>query len=61
VFQYQDQLDRYVAWMRDERGFTPSTVDQLGWKAGRFLRWCEQSKRQLGALQATDIDDYFAT
>ena len=24
VFQYQDQLDRYVAWMRDERGFTPS-------------------------------------
>jgi integrase/recombinase XerD len=61
VFQYQDQLDRYVAWMRDERGFTPSTVEQLGWKAGRFLRWCEQSKRQLGALQATDIDDYFAT
>jgi site-specific recombinase XerD len=61
VFQYQDQLDRYVAWMRDERGFTPSTVEQLGRKAGGFLRWCEQSKRQLGALQATDIDAYFAT
>lgn len=61
VFQYQDQLDRYVAWMRDERGFTPSTVEQWGRKAGRFLRWCEQSNRQLGALQATDIDNYFAT
>jgi integrase/recombinase XerD len=61
VFQYQDQLDRYVTWMRDERGFTPSTVEQWGRKAGRFLRWCEQANRQLGALQATDIDDYFAT
>jgi integrase/recombinase XerD len=61
VFQHQDQLDRYVAWMHDERGFTPSTVEQWGRKAGRFLRWCEQSNRQLGALQATDIDDYFAT
>ena len=61
VFQHQDQLDRYVAWMRDERGFTPSTAEQWGRKAGRFLRWCEQSNCQLGALQAIDIDDYFAT
>jgi integrase/recombinase XerD len=61
AFRYQDQLDRYVTWMRDERGFTPSTVEQLGRQAGRFLRWCEQSNRQLGVLQATDIDDYFAT
>jgi integrase/recombinase XerD len=61
VFQHKDQLDRYAAWMRDERGFTPSTVEQWGRKAGRFLRWCEHSNRQLGALQATDIDDYFAT
>ena len=51
VFQHQDQLDRYVAWMRDERGFTPSTVEQWGRKAGRFLRWCEQSNRQLSALR----------
>jgi site-specific recombinase XerD len=61
VFQYQDQLDRYVAWMRDERGFTPSTVEQWGRKTGRFLRWCEHSNRQLEALQVTDIDNYFAT
>ncbi len=47
VFQYQDQLDQYVTWMRDERGFTPSTVEQWGRSTSRFLRWCEQSKRQL--------------
>ena len=43
VFHYQAQLDQYVAWMRDGRGFTPSTVEQLGRQAGRFLRWCEQT------------------
>jgi hypothetical protein len=30
LFSYQSQLDRYLAWMRDERGFTPSTVAQWG-------------------------------
>lgn len=61
VFRYQDQLDRYVAWMRDECGFTPSTVEVLGRKVDQFLRWCEETNRQLAALQATDLDDYFAT
>jgi integrase/recombinase XerD len=61
VFQYQDLHDRYVAWMRDERGFTPSTVEQWGRKAGKFLHWCEQTNRQLPDLQTSDVDDYFAT
>jgi integrase/recombinase XerD len=34
------QLDRYITWMRDERGFTPSTVEQWGRTTRRFLRWC---------------------
>lgn len=61
VFQYRDQLDQYVTWMRGERGLTASTVEQWGRQAGRFLRWCEHANRQLDALRATDIDDYFAT
>lgn len=61
VFQYRSQLDRYVTWMRDERGFTPSTVEQWSRTIGRFLRWCEQTNRQLRDLQAKDIDDYFVT
>jgi site-specific recombinase XerD len=60
VFQYQDLFDRYIAWMRDERGFTPSTVEQWGRKTGRFLHWCEQTNRQLADLKFSDIDDYFA-
>ena len=47
-FLYRDQLDRYVTWMRDERGFTPSTVEQWGRTTRRFLRWCAETGRQLG-------------
>lgn len=58
---YQRELDRYVAWMRDERGFTASTVEQWGRTTTRFLRWCEQENRQLVNLRAKDIDNYIAT
>lgn len=47
--------------MRDERGFTPSTLEQWTRVIGRFLRWCDQTNRQLGHLQAADIDAYFVT
>ncbi|MER8867990.1 tyrosine-type recombinase/integrase [Mesorhizobium sp. M0751] len=47
--------------MRDERGFTPSTLEQWTRVIGRFLRWCDQTNRQLGDLQAGDIDAYFVT
>ena len=61
LFSYQTQLDRYVVWMRDERGFTPSTVEQWGRTTKRFLRWCEQTDRQLLFLRAEDIDNFVAT
>lgn len=60
-FEYQNQLDEYVRWMRDERGFTPSTLEQWTRVIGRFLRWCDRTNRQLGDLQAGDIDAYFVT
>lgn len=60
-FLYRDQLDRYVAWMRDERGFTPSTVEQWSRTTRRFLRWCGEAGRPLGDLTAGDIDNYVAT
>ncbi len=59
AFQYQGQLDEYVKWMRDERRFTASTVEQWTRVIGRFLRWCEQTDRQLRDLQPEDVDAYF--
>jgi integrase/recombinase XerD len=61
VLHQQSELDRYVAWMRDDRGFTPSTVEQWARIAGRFLRWGEKANRQLADLKVGDIDEYFAT
>ena len=61
LFLYQDHLDRYVAWMRDERGFTPATVEQWSRTTRRFLMWCVGAGRRLGDLTAADIDNYVAT
>ena len=47
--------------MRDERGFTPSTLEVWTRVIDRFLRWCDQTNQQLGNLQAGDIDAYFVT
>jgi site-specific recombinase XerD len=60
-FSFQSQLDAYVAWMRDERGFSPSTV--VGWqrKIRAFLQWCSASERQLSDLRPADIDHYLAS
>ena len=60
-FQYQSQLDRYVTWMRDERGFTLATVEVWTGVIHRFLCWCDQTNHQLGDLHPGDIDAYFVT
>ncbi|MGB9408970.1 MAG: tyrosine-type recombinase/integrase [Terracidiphilus sp.] len=61
AFSYQGQLDRYVTWMRDERGFTPATVERWGRMTRRFLGWCGEAGRHLKDLTAGDIDNYIAT
>ncbi|KWV49989.1 integrase [Rhizobium altiplani] len=59
--EHQSQLDEYVRWMRDERGFTSSTLEQWTRVIGRFLRWCDETNRHLCNLRAGDIDAYFVT
>jgi site-specific recombinase XerD len=59
--QFQNQLDRYVSWMRDERGFSPLTVERWQAQTRMFLQWCEQTDRQLSALKPSDVDHYFVS
>ncbi len=59
--RFQNQLDQYVAWMRDERGFSPSTVEQWQSKVRDFLQWYEGMDRSLCALRPADVDLYFTT
>ena len=59
ILPFQDLLDCYVAWMRDERGFSASTVEMWRHQIGRFLQWCATANHHLGDLQPSDIDRYF--
>ena len=54
-------LDHFVAWMRDERGLTPCTIDQWRYRTSKFLHWCSDTGRNLATLQPQDIDAYFVT
>ncbi|MGC8732604.1 MAG: tyrosine-type recombinase/integrase [Halothiobacillaceae bacterium] len=53
------QLERYLSWMRDERGFSPMTVERWGAHARMLLQWSEKTGCDLSALQPGDIDRYF--
>jgi site-specific recombinase XerD len=54
-------LDKFVAWMRDERGLTQCTIDQWRYRTSKFLQWCHETGRDLSTLQPQDIDTYFVT
>ena len=58
---FEQDLDRFVTWMRDERGLTPCTIDQWRYRTATFLRWCKETGRTLGGLNPEDIDAYFVT
>lgn len=59
AYEFQDKLDQYCLWMRNERGFTASTI--VGWRCRvrDFLIWCHAGNRELKLLRPSDIDAYF--
>jgi site-specific recombinase XerC len=59
--RFQSHLERYVTWMRDERGFSSSTVVQWRSKTRDFLQWYKHTDRPLCALEPGDVDVYFVT
>jgi len=59
--RFQSHLERYVTWMRDERGFSLSTVVQWRANARDFLKWYERTGRPICALEPSDVDVYFVT
>lgn len=55
---FQNRLDAYCFWMRNERWLSESTVDGRRSVLKPFLRWCGQTNRLLSDLQPYDIDLY---
>lgn len=58
---FEEDLERFVSWMRDERGLTPCTVSQWRSRTATFLRWCASTGREFAALHPEDIDAFFIT
>lgn len=58
---FEENLERFVSWMRDERGLTPCTISQWRSRAATFLRWCTNTGREFATLRPEDIDAYFIT
>lgn len=58
---FEEDLDRFVSWMRDERGLSSCTINQWRDRTATFLRWCGSTGRELATLRPEDIDAYFAT
>lgn len=58
---FAERLDRFVSWMRDERGLTPCTIEQWRYRTANFLRWCQETGRDFVSLEPEDIDAYFVS
>jgi site-specific recombinase XerD len=59
--RFQSHLEQYVTWMRDERGFSSSTITQWRSKIRDFLQWYERTDRPFCGLEPSDVDVYFVT
>lgn len=57
---FQDQLDAYCDWAREERGLCQTTIVRAHDYVRDFLRWYDQFGRPLSEVQITDIDAYLA-
>lgn len=58
---FEDHLNEFTVWMRDERGLSPCTVEQWRMRAGQFLNWFSDTGRDLHTLTPQDIDTYFVS
>lgn len=58
---FEDDLEQFICWMRDERGLAVSTIRQSRETVSTFLRWYAPAGRDLSLLHPEDIDAYFTT
>lgn len=54
-----EDLDRFVFWMRDERGLSDSTIEQWTERTRSFLQWYASKGKEFPRINIEDIDDYF--
>src|ERR1039458_6210753 len=56
---YSDQVDDFIAYLRDERGLSPSTICSRRWQVESFLRHVSPSKASIASITVGDVDAFF--
>jgi integrase/recombinase XerD len=55
---YSEQVDDFVAYMRDERGLSPRTISHQRWQIERFLRHVSSDKASMADIAVDDVDAF---
>ncbi len=55
---HSDQIDDFIAHLRDERGLSPRTVSHQRWQVERFLRHVSSAKASIADIAVDDVDAF---
>ena len=55
---FEKLIDHYAAWMKNERGLAPATIEGRRGKLKFFLNWFSGQKRPIKTISLTDVDEY---
>jgi site-specific recombinase XerD len=55
---HSEQVDDFIAYLRDERGLSPRTVSHRRWQVERFLRHVSSDKASIADIAVNDVDAF---
>ena len=53
---HSEQVDDFIAYLRDERGLSPRTISHRRWQVERFLRHVSSDKVSIADITVDDVD-----
>ena len=55
---HSDQVDDFIAYLRDERGLSPRTISHRRWQVESFLRHVSSGKASIADMVIGDVDAF---
>jgi integrase/recombinase XerD len=55
---HSDQIDDFIAYLRDERGLSPRTVSHRRWQVEHFPRHVRSGKASIADMTVDDVDAF---
>jgi integrase/recombinase XerD len=57
---FSEFANGFIEWIRSRQGLSPVTTKSYSYKAGAFLTWLANRKKQLSSVSLNDVDDFLA-